>query len=187
MDLDTKIFYVTTNFMPKYDREFEPVKGDVYKHIASGQLYRRRLLADHGWGQESGYVRLPEPTFEELITIVEYMPECLKNRPFYFLSKELCELNYTHYQNLWGAVAVIMQDYVSELIDFLAEKVETEYFKNRHIRRRFREFSFDGQWDRKRQKLGRTAGAKPYHRIFQEYDKWNVISHKVIKQVYRKW
>lgn len=186
MDLDTKIFYTTTNFSPRYDREFEPVQADVYRHITSGQLYRKRVLADHGWGPESGYVRLPEPSFEELIAIVEYMPKCLKNRPFYFLSKELCELNYIYYQNLWGAVSVIMQDYVPELIDFLAEKVETEYFRDRRIRRNFREFAFDGEWCRKRGKLGRTAGGKSYHRILQDYDKWNEISHKVIKQVYRQ-
>ena len=185
MDLQGKIFYATINFLPKYDREFEPVQGDIYKHIASGELYRKRLLADHGWGQESGYVRLPEPTFEELITILEYVPEPLKNRPFYFLSKELTELNYTYFSNVWGAVAVIMQDHVPELIDFLAEKVDTNYFKNRYIRRHFREFSFDEEWDRKKRIMGRTVCGKAYYQVFQEYDKWKVISHKVIKQVYR--
>ena len=186
MDLQTKIFYATIHFLPKYDNAFELVQGDIYKHIASGQLYRKRLLADHGWGQESGYVRFPEPTFEELIAILEYVPDRLKKHPLYFLSKELSELNYTYYSNVLCAVSVIMQDYVPELIDFLAEKVETEYFKNRYIRRHFREFSFDEQTVRKRQQPGRTVGTKPYYRIFQEYDKWKGISHKVIKQVYEK-
>lgn len=187
MNLEAKIFYVTIHFSPKYDGEFELMQGEVYKHVASGQLYRKRVLADHGWGPESGYVRLPEPNFEELITIVEYMPERLKNRPFFVFSKELCKLHSIYYCNLMGAVSIIMQDYVPELIDFLAEKVETKYFRDRRIRRNFREFAFDGEWCRKRGKLGRTAGGKPYHHIFQEYDKWNTISHKVIKQVYRKW
>lgn len=186
MDRQVKIFYLTIFFSPKYDREFELVQGDIYKHIASGQLYRKRLLADHGWGQESGYVRFPEPTFEELIAILKYMPDCLKKHPFYFLSKELPELNYTYYSNVQGAVSVIMQDYVLELIDFLAEKVETEYFKNRYIRRHFREFSFDEERAGKKREIGRTVGPKAYHRIFQEYDKWKEISHKVIKQVYGK-
>lgn len=186
MNLLSKIFYVTIHFSPKYDREFELVQEDVYKHIASGQLYRKRLLTDHGWGQEPGYVRFPEPTFEELIAILEYVPDRLKNRPFYFLSQELSELNYTYYSNVQGAVSVIMQEHVPELIDFLAEKVETKYFKDRYIRRNFREFSFDGEWVRKRRQFGRTVGSKPYYRIFQEYDKWNAISHKVIKQVYGK-
>lgn len=186
MNLQTKIFYVTIHFSPKYDQEFELVQGDVYKHIATGQLYRKRLLVDHGWGQESGYVRFPEPTFEELIAILEYVPERLKRHPFYFLSKELSELNYIYYGNIRGAVSVIMQDYVPELIDFLAEKVETKYFKNRYIRRHFREFSFDGETFRKRQQIGRTVGSKPYYSIFQEYDKWKDISHKVIEQVYKK-
>ncbi|MBR4017896.1 MAG: hypothetical protein IKK11_08820 [Oscillospiraceae bacterium] len=186
MNLQAKNFYVTIHFLPQYDKEFELVHGDIYKHIASGQLYKKRLLADHGWGQESGYVRFPEPTFKELIAILEYVPDRLKRKPLCFLSKELAELNYTYYSNVLGAVAVIMQDYVSELIDFLAEKVETKYFKNRYIRRHFREFSFDEQMARKRQQLGRTVGTKPYYRIFQEHDKWKVISHKVIKQVYKK-
>ena len=186
MNLQGKIFYLTINFLPKYDKEFELVQGDIYKHIASGQLYRKRLLADHGWGQETGYVRLPEPTFEELITILEYMPDCLRKKPLYFLSKELSELNYTYYSNIQGAVSVIMQDYVPQLIDFLAEKVETKYFKNRYIRRNFREFSFDAEKAIKKREIGKTVGTKAYHCIFQEYVKWKDISHKVIKQVYRK-
>jgi hypothetical protein len=186
MNPQEKIFYVTINFSPIYDREFELVQEDIYKHIASGQLYRKRLLTDHGWGQEPGYIRFPEPSFEELISVLEYVPERLKKRPFYFLSKELTELNYTYFSNIQGAVSVIMQYYVSELIDFLAEKVETKYFKNRYIRRHFREFSFDEDWVRKRRQLGRAIGSKPYYRIFQEYDKWKAISHKVIKAVYMK-
>lgn len=184
MNLQTKIFYVTINFLPKYDGEFELVRDDIYKHISSGQLYRKRELADHGWGQELGYVQFPEPSFGELIAILEYVPERLKKHPLYFLSKDLSELNYIYYSNVQGAVSVIMQDYVAELIDFLAEKVETDYFKNRYIRRHFREFAFDGEMVRKRHQLGKTVGAKPYYHIFQEYDKWKNISHKVIKQVY---
>ena len=186
MNLQEKIFYITIHFFPKYDREFELVQEDIYRHIASGQLYRKRLLADYGWGQEPGYVRFPEPTFEELIAILEYVPARLKESLFCFLSKELTELNYTYFSNVQGAVSVIMQDYVPELIDFLAEKVETKYFKNRYIRRNFREFSFNGEMVRKRRRFGRTVGTKPYYRIFQEYDKWKGISHKVIKQVYVK-
>ena len=178
MNFQGEIFYLTINFLPKYDKEFELVQGDVYKHIVSGQLYRKRLLADHGWGQESGYVRYPEPTFEELIAILEYVPDPLRYNPFYFLSKEMS----TYFNNVLGAVSVIMQDYVPELIDFLSEKVETTYFKNRYIRRNFREFSFV----RGRQQMGRAVGSKPYHIILQEYDKWEEISHKVIKQVYGK-
>ena len=185
MDIQGKIFYATINFRPEYHREFELVQGDIYKHITSGELYRKRLLADHGWGQESGYVRLPEPTFEELITILEYVPEPLKNRPFYFLSKELIALDNIRLDNVWSAVAVIMQDYVPELIDFLAEKVETNYFKNRYIRRHFREFRFDEKWVRKKRIMGGTVCGKAYYQVFQEYDKWKDISHKVIKQVYR--
>lgn len=186
MDFETKIFYVTIHFSPKYDGEFALVQEDIYKHIASGQLYRKRLLADHGWGQESGYVRLPEPNFTELIAILEYVPVQLKKHPFYFLSKELSEINHTYYSNIQGAVSVIMQEYVPELIDFLTEKVETKYFNNKHIRRHFREFAFDGELVRKKKQVGRTVGAKPYHAVFAEYDQWYAISHIVIKQVYKK-
>lgn len=186
MNLEEKIFYVTINFLPKYDKEFELVQGDIYKHIESGQLYRKRLLADHGWGQEPGYIRFPEPSFEELIAILEYVPERLKQQPLYFLSKELTELNDIYFSNIQGAVSVIMQDYVSELIDFLAEKVETKYFKNRYIRRHFREFSFDEEWVQKRRQIGRTVGPKPYYRIFQEHSKWKAISCKVIKAVHMR-
>ena len=186
MNLEEKIFYLTINFSPKYDTEFELVQGDIYKHIASGQLYRKRLLADHGWGQESGYVRFPEPTFEELIAILEYVPKRLKKRPFYFLSEELVELNYTYFSNVQGAISLIMQDYVPELIDFLAQKAETKYFKNRYYRKHFRGFSFSEEVARKKKQIGKSVGITPYYSIFQKYDKWKSISHKVIKQVYKK-
>lgn len=35
MNLEAKIFYVTIHFSPKYDREFELMQGDVYKHIVA--------------------------------------------------------------------------------------------------------------------------------------------------------
>lgn len=186
MDCEKRVFYVTTNFMPDYDREFELVKDDIYKHIATGALYRRRLLADQGWGQEPGYVRFPEPTFEELIALIEYTPKRIKRNPFYIFSKDLRELNYICYSNLWGAVSVIMQDHVPLLIDFLAQKVETDYFKDRRIRRKFRQFVFDGRLAKKfGHRIGGGVRTKPYETIFQEHEKWNAISHKVIKQVYR--
>ena len=184
MNLQPKIFYLTINFLPKYDNEFELVNGDIYKHISSGKLYRKRLLADHGWGQESGYVRWPEPTFEELIAILENMPDCLKKRPFYFLSKKLSEVNYAYYCNVQGAVSLIMQEYVPELIDFLAKKIHTSYFTDRYIRKNFSEFRFDKEAVQKKRKLGGTVGTKPYYCIFQEHAKWESISHEVIEQVY---
>ncbi len=47
--------------------------------------------------------------------------------------------------NLYGAAAVIMQDHAKEFIEFLAAKIDTDYFSDLSIRENFRLFSFDSQ------------------------------------------
>lgn len=186
MITNKNIFFITQNFSPNYDDDFLLLHDNIYKHISSGTLYKKRLLFDFGWGQEFGYVVYPEPTFEQLISIIEYVPKNIKNNPFFVLSKQLCQLNNLCINNAFGAISLIMQDHVVELIDYLKIKIESDYFTDIHIRKRFRHFCFDSEKAKKFGILvGHTAKCKPFEQIFKEQKGWHIISERVIAQVYK--
>ena len=88
--------------------------------------------------------------------------------------------------NAQGATALIVQDHLEELIQFLSEKINTDYFEDKKIRERFRLFMFDRI---KAEEFGSTVGAtinrKGYEEIYREHKDWQSISQKVIDQVYR--
>lgn len=87
--------------------------------------------------------------------------------------------------NLYGAVAVIMQDYTDELVEFLASKVDTDYFSNPDIRNNFKCFSFDSQKARAEGKIPGGVLTQSYEEILRGYPQWKQISSKIIDQVYK--
>ncbi len=184
--METRYFYTTINFQPNYDNQFELIKSDIYSNSENGKLYRKRLLYDFGWGREYGYAIVPEPSFRELISMIEYVSDSIRNNPFYFFSKKKRALNKQCWDNAYGAIAVIMEEYVDELILFLQEKVQTDYFDDAYIRQRFQHFAFDRK---KAHKFGICAGAtinnQHYESVFNENKLWKKISSQVIKQVYK--
>ena len=96
MDYSQRYFYLTRNFVPDYAQEFTHIQDDIYQHNRTGDLYRRRLLCDFGWGHEPGYERLPALSFDELISLIEYDPfpgKLPKLRRFLF-SKKAYEIEY---------------------------------------------------------------------------------------------
>lgn len=179
MDYKTRYFFVTTNFVPDYSSEFIHVQGDRYRHSATGDLYRRRLLLDQGWGQEPGYEREPALSFRELICLITFRHSWT---PLCMFSRKLREQNAVYVNNYYGAVAVIMQDYVEELIQFLTEKTDTDFFDDPYIRKQFQLFSFCAK---KTKTTGGCILAEPFEAVLKRYDTWNYISEKVINQVYR--
>lgn len=186
MNCEKKYFYLTCNFYPDYSKDFVHMHDDIYRNVATGELFRKRLLCDKGWGQETGYVSFPEPAFEQLIALVAYVPKSLRNNPFFLLSPKLHELYCICTYNASGAVSVIMQDHVDKLVEFLEQQIATGYFRDRQIRKRFRLFNFDEQMARKfGSKVGNAVGNKAYYTIFQEHPRWAEISEQVIKAVYR--
>ena len=193
MNCEKQYFMITTNFMPDYSNEFLPVEHDIYRNKTTGELYRKRALCDFGWGRESGYVLLPELTFEELIKLVEYQPPKIRRNPFFIFSKKLVELNSLCWNNAFAAISVIMEDYVDELISFLTVKIDTDYFKDKAVRKRFRFFRFDKEMaEQYGMRVGGTVGVKigdtyqikSYEQIFQAHKDWPSISKKVIDLVY---
>lgn len=186
MDCEKQYFYLTCHFSPDYSKDFMHMHDDIYRNIATGELFRKRLLCNRGWGQESGYVVWPELSFDKLIMLVTYFPTSLRYNPLFPLSKKQGERYYILKNNAEGAVSVIMQDHVDELVDFLSKNINTGYFNKRYIRKRFQLFAFERYGAREfGAVIGGSVGNKPYDVVFQEHPRWAEISDQVIREVYR--
>ncbi|MGN1155419.1 MAG: hypothetical protein ACI4TK_04515 [Agathobacter sp.] len=169
-----RYFYITIHFSPDYEGTvFSKYQDDLYINTETGEIYRKRLLYDFGWGQEYGFELIPQLSFEELIQLVEQK----------YTKEEIQQADIWR-SNLYGAVAVIMQDYVKELVEFLSTKVDTDYFSNPSIRDNFKCFSFDSQKTRAEGKIPGGVLTRSYEDILKDYPQWERISPKVINQVY---
>ena len=180
-----RYFYITIHFSPNYEETlFSKHQDDLYINTETGEIYRKRLLYDFGWGQENGFELTPQLSFEELIQLVE-CPMVLPQKTFWqkFTKEEIEQANIWR-SNLYGAVAVIMQDYVKELVEFLSTKIDTDYFSNPSIRDNFKCFSFDSQKTRAEGRIPGGVLEQSYEDILKNHPQWEGISSKIINQVY---
>ena len=68
-----RYFYITIHFSPDYEGTvFSKYQDDLYINTETGEIYRKRLLYDFGWGQENGFELMPQLSFDELIQLVEH-------------------------------------------------------------------------------------------------------------------
>lgn len=181
-----RYFYTTIHFSPNYEGTvFIKQQDNLYINAETGELYLKRLLYDFGWGQESGFELMPKLSFDDLIKLVE-QPMVPVRKKFWrkYTKAELQQADIWR-SNLYGAVAVIMQDYVEELVEFLSAKVDTNYFSNPSIRENFKCFSFDSQRTRLEGKIPGGVLTRSYEDILNDFPQWKRISSKVINQVYR--
>lgn len=112
-----RYFYITIHFSPDYEGTvFSKYQDDLYINTETGEIYRKRLLYDFGWGQENGFELMPQLSFEELIQLVE-CPMVQPQKKFWqkYTKEEIQQADIWR-SNLYGAVAVIMQDYVKNLL-----------------------------------------------------------------------
>ena len=185
-------FYITMHFSPEYEKTiFTKDQDDFYRHIETGEIYRKRPMYDFGWGGENGYELLPRLSFNDLIKLVEQPPQFPPKKKFWqkYSDYQIEQKFHIQQANIWrsnfyGAVSVIMEDHVEELIDFLYSKVDTDYFSNSIIRENFKIFSFDSEKVRAEGKIPGGIRTHTYEFIFNKYPKWREISSKVISQVY---
>ena len=170
MDLNKNFYYTTIHFHHICDMPImKSVSGDTYRNDINGELYRNRKLYDCGWGQEDGYEMLPALPFNELIQLVI----CFDDADGVLTRNE-------KFSNVLWAVSVIMQEHIGEFINFLAEKVNTDFFQSERMKQNFRHFAFDN-------KLSGGAGGigrKSYEDVLSESPKWLEISSKVKQQMY---
>ncbi len=180
-----RYFYITIHFYPDYEGTvFSKYQDDLYINTENGDIYRKRLLYDFGWGQENGFELIPQLSFDELIKLIE-RPTVLPQKKFWQkYSKEEIQQADIWRSNLYGAVAVIMQDYVKEFIEFLSVMIDTDYFSNPCIRDNFKCFSFDSQRAKAEGKIPGGVLTRSYADILNDYPEWRRISSKVITQIY---
>lgn len=181
-----RYFYLTIHFSPEYEKiMFAKLQDNFYKNIETGEIYRKRLLYDFGWGQEFGFELLPPLSFNDLVKLVEQPLLLPENKFWQKHSKYQIQQADIWRSNLYGAVAVIMQDYVDELIDFLSSKVNTDYFSNPSVRENFKAFSFDSQKARAEGKIPGGILTQSYEDILNNYPEWREIASKVVSQIYK--
>lgn len=181
-----RYFYITIHFSPQYEGTvFTKYRDDLYINTETGEIHRKRLLYDFGWGQESGFELLPQLSFGGLIKLVEQPMVLPPKRLWKRYTKDEIQQAGIWRSNLYGAVAVIMQDHVEELIEFLSAKVDTDYFSNPSIRENFKCFSFDSQKTRAEGKIPGGVLTQSYEDILKCYPKWERIAPEIIGQVYR--
>ncbi|MGI6745872.1 MAG: hypothetical protein ACOX45_07010 [Acutalibacteraceae bacterium] len=169
---DNNYFYITIHFQPCYENKtLQKIDETHYKHMKTDRIYRKRLMYDWGWGQEYGFEQQPPLTFAEVIQIViDY-------------KKSIISYSQKH-MNFVGAVSVIMQDHVEELIDFLSKKINTDYFANSEIRENFKWFAFSSQKTREAGKIPGGILTQSYEDVLNQYPKWREISSQVIGKIY---
>ncbi len=180
-----RYFYITTHFLPEYEGiVFEKYQDDLYINTETGEIYRKRLLYDFGWGQENGFELVPQLDFSNLIQLIECPMELHRRKFRRVYTKEQFQQIDIWRSNLYGAVSVVMQDYVEELITFLADKIDTNYFSNPVIRMNFKCFCFDSRRTRAEGNIPGGVRERSYEEVLKDHPQWNSISGKVINQVY---
>ena len=177
-------FYITIHFFPQYiGVSFENIEDDIYE-CSDGGRYRKRRLYDCGWGQEDGFELLPPLNFSELISLTE-QPNPLPPKKFWqkYSDEQKLQANVWR-NNFFGAVSVIMQDHVSEFIEFLESKIGTDYFSAPHIRENFKFFAFDTQKTFEDGKFPSGVLTRSYEEVLNDYPQWRKIAPRIVETVY---
>lgn len=185
VNFEKKYFYITIHFSPNYEETFKCIENDLYQNVLTGEMLRKRLMFDFGWGQETGFEVLPALSFDELIKLVEHQfVQRNKKKWQKYSKKEVHDVD-VYQNNLFGAVSMIMQDHIEEFIDFLSIKINTDYFTNIVFRKNFQWFSFSSQKTREAGFFPGSVRGQSYEEILNNYPKWREIAPKVISQIYR--
>lgn len=104
-----RYFYLTIHFSPDYvGTVLVKHQNNLYINTETGEIYRKRLLYDFGWGQENGFELMPQLSFDNLIKLIEY-PMIVPQKKFWqkYTKAEIEQFDIWR-SNLYGAIAVIM-------------------------------------------------------------------------------
>lgn len=72
---------------------------------------------------------------------------------------------------------------MEEFIDFLTQKIDTDYFDNKYIRNNYRWFCFSAEKSSHLSSYN-SANGESYEEIFNKYESWHKISQRIIEKIY---
>ncbi len=142
----------------------------VYVQKTKKTVWRSCWLYDTGWGQPIGFERIPPLSFCQLLQLA-----LTSDGNTTKLSIEDEE------SNKYGAVAIIMERHITELLEFLKDNIDNdELWSNKLICSNLKAFCFDPR----KEMQGGAIGNRTYEEIFKEYPLWNTMSDIIKAKVY---
>ncbi len=143
---------------------------NIYIDNKTGTKWRKCMLFNTGWGRPEGFEKLPELEFNDLIKLALSSDHATTK-----LSVQEEE------SNKYGAIAVIMDRHINELIDFLSRNLDNkDLFGVGLYRRNLSLFGFDA----KIAKTNGGSGTKSYEDVLNQYSKWREISLQIKEKIY---
>ena len=156
-----KHFLMSFRFNKQSPEDFGLIQSgneNVFLKPDDGSQWKAKPLYDYGWGKENGYYKTPLPNFESLVNII---------------------LQTENEDDKYGAAAVILDDFCTELLNkcfeiFELEKSPLEYcdfFKVLHL-----------DWPINRN----PAEGKRFNTVTEDFERWKQVSIKVKKLMCEK-
>lgn len=175
LDITQNYFYMP--FGPMFNENCEEYgleyirESGMYYQKKTNTTWQKVLLYDTGWGQPSGYERLPVLTFDSLMLLaLKSDSNSTKLKPFESES------------NKYGAIAIIMERYISDLISFLKCNINNrEFISNPLFLCNLKAFCFDDSLSKGNGGLGNRS----YESILNDYEEWKQISKTVKEIIYK--
>ncbi len=92
MNVKQKYFIASFKFNKSKPEDFDlqKVSGTDYYTDKSGNHWKQEYLWDNGWGNEYGFIKIPEPNFEELWTLL-FKSNTIEN---YYGASEILNIKY---------------------------------------------------------------------------------------------
>ena len=112
-------FVQTTRFYPNNFEKlgFKKINDDLFVYREDKSIWKKTYLLDLGYGKEIGLVRIPEPNFNQLISLV-----------FIEYNGNVCEETY----NFWGSLSSLVDNYCLEFLEYIIKTYPKNEFSTKY-------------------------------------------------------
>ena len=154
IDVELQYFRMSFRFDKKIVEDFGLLRvGETIINPLDGSLWFRKELFDFGWGNENGFLRLPELQFSDL----------------WFLLT-----NSTIQENLYGAASLILEKHADELLFQLEEILSTQNAQiSMVVKKAFQLLELEKEQNRS------PIEGKTLDQINHDFSRWKSISNKI--------
>lgn len=155
-----KYFLISFRYNKTFPEDFGLIQSEapgLFINPKDGSLWAQRSLYDYGWGKENGFYKMPMPDFEGLVGII---------------------LNSKNEDDKYGAAAVILEDFSTELLD-KCFKVFEDGKRTQQYCEFFEILRLDTPINRS------PIMGKHMSKVLEDSERWKQVSEKV-KQCLRK-